>query len=150
MIADVLRNANLYRGLSPLIARAFDYLRSTDLSRPAVGTIEIEGPRVFALFQEYETLPPELGAWEAHRQYVDLQCVITGVERIGFASVGRLSPGVYDPARDVLPLSGEGDFLTLGPGDFLLLFPEDAHMPRVAAGAPAMVRKVVVKIATTP
>lgn len=58
MIADTLRNAELYRGLSPLIARAFDYLRRTDLSRPAVGTVEIEGPRVFAIFQEYDTTAP--------------------------------------------------------------------------------------------
>ncbi len=47
----------------------------------------------------------------------------------------------------LLSFSGEGDFLALGPGDFMLLFPEDAHMPRIAVGAPAPVRKVVVKIA---
>ena len=59
-------------------------------------------------------------------------------------------PGCYDEAKDLLPLSGEGDFLTLGPGDFMLLFPEDAHMPRIAVNVSEIVRKVVVKIAVSP
>lgn len=150
MIADTLRNAHLYRDLSPRIAMALTFLRSADLAGTGVGTIEIEGPRVYAIFQEYETLPLPLGAWEAHRQYIDLQCVVAGTERIGYANAGRLTPGAYDPTRDFQPLSGEGDYLTLGPRDFMLLFPEDAHMPRIAAGAPAPVRKVVVKIAVAP
>jgi len=150
MIADALRNAHLYRVLSPRIALALDFLCSSDLAGAGVGTVEIEGAHIYALFQEYETLSLPQGAWEAHRQYVDLQCVVAGTERVGYANVSRLAPGVYDPIRDVLPLSGEGEFLTLGPGDFMLLFPEDAHMPRIATGAPATVRKVVVKIAVAP
>ena len=150
MIADTLCNAHLYRGLSSRIALAFDYLLGRDLRRVAAGTVEIDGTRVYAIVQEYETLPLAQGVWEAHRHYIDLQCVIAGTERIGSAHVGRLAPGAYDTARDFLPLAGAGDFLTLGAGDFLLLFPEDAHMPRIAVGEPAPVRKVVVKIAVSP
>lgn len=147
MIADTVRNARLYRGLSPRIALAFDYLRGRDLQGAAVGTFEVDGTQVYAIVQEYDTLAPAQGVWEAHRQFIDLQCVIAGSEQIGYAHVSRLTPGCYDPARDVLPLTGAGDVLTLLPGDFMLLFPEDAHMPRIAVGAPAPVKKVVVKIA---
>lgn len=150
MIADIVRNAHLYRGLSPRIALAFDYLRTLDRRSAAVGTFEIDGNQVYAMVQEYETLALTQGVWEAHRRYIDLQCVLGGTERIGYAPVGRLAPGAYDSARDVLPLCGEGAFLTLGPGDFMLLFPEDAHMPRIADGAPSPVRKVVIKIAVAP
>jgi YhcH/YjgK/YiaL family protein len=100
--------------------------------------------------QEYETIPPERAAWEAHRQHIDLQCLVCGTERIGYARADRLLAGAYDPGRDLLPLVGTGDFLTLGAGEFMILFPQDAHMPRVAVGAPARVRKVVVKIAIAP
>ena len=49
------------------------------------------------------------------------------------------------------PDAGEPAILAaLGPGDFMLLFPEDAHMPRIAVLAPENVRKVVVKIAVSP
>jgi YhcH/YjgK/YiaL family protein len=150
MIADTLRNSRLYRGLSPRIDLAFDYLRETDLEGAAVGTAEIAGTQVYAIVQEYDTLSPTQGTWEAHRRYIDLQCVIAGSERIGYAPVSRLTPGDYDPTRDVLPLAGAGDFLTLRPGDFMLLFPQDAHMPRIAAGSPAPVRKIVIKIAVDP
>lgn len=149
MIIDTLSNAPLYRGLSPRIALAFDYLRDTDLRGTATGTFEIDGRLVYAMVQEYDTLERTRGAWEAHRQFIDLQYVVSGRERIGYAHVGRLIPGCYDQARDFLPLDGEGDFLALGPGDFMLLFPEDAHMPRIAVAAPGLVRKVVVKIAVS-
>jgi len=150
MIADAVGNAHLYRGLSPRIALAFDYLRGVDSQGVMPGTFEIAGTQVYAIVQEYETLPETQGSWEAHRRYIDLQCVIAGAERIGYAHISRLAPGVYDPARDVVPLSGAGDFLILGPGAFMLLFPEDAHMPRIAVGAPSQVRKVVIKIAVAP
>ena len=150
MIADTLDNSLLYRGLSPRIALAFDYLNCTDLRRAATGTVEIDGRRVYAIVQEYSTLERTQATWEAHRKYIDLQHVVSGTERIGYAHVSRLVPGCYDEAKDLLPLSGEGDFLTLGAGDFMLLFPEDAHMPRIAVDAAEIVRKVVVKIAVSP
>ena len=150
MIADTLNNSRLYRGLSPRIALAFDFLHGTGPRSAASGTLEIEGRRVYAIVQEYASLDRTQGTREAHRRHIDLQYVVAGRERIGYANVSRLTPGLYDPEKDFLPLSGEGDFLTLGPGDFMLLFPEDAHMPRVAVKAPEMVRKVVVKIAVPP
>lgn len=147
MIVDTLDNAHLYRDLSPRIALAFDYLLGTDLVRAAAGLYEIEGMAVHAIVQEYVTRPPGHGAWEAHRRHIDLQYLVSGVERMGYAQLARLTPGAYDPARDFQALSGEGEYLTLGPRDFMLLFPGDAHRPRMAAGEPAPVRKVVVKIA---
>lgn len=146
MIADTLNNALLYRGLSPRIALAFDYLRDTDCQRVATGTFEIDGRQVYAIVQEYTTLERTQGTWEAHRRHIDLQYVVEGTERIGYAHRNRLTPGQYAQERDLLPLSGDGDFLTLGPGGFMLLFPDDAHMPRIAVATPALVRKVVVKI----
>jgi len=147
VIADTLRNAHLYRSLSPRIALAFDYLRGTDFQSVAAGTFEVDGRLVYAIVQEYTSLNRAQGTWEAHRQYIDLQYLVYGTERIGHAHVSRLTPGHYDQERDFLPLSGEGDFLTLEAGDFMLLFPEDAHMPRIAVAAPELVGKVVVKIA---
>jgi len=150
MIVDTVGNAHFYRGLSPRIALAFDYLCGTALREVATGTFEIDGTEVYAILQDYDTLPPTHGVWEAHRRYIDLQYLVSGIERIGYAHVGRLVPGVYDPTRDLLPFSGAGDFLTLVPGDFMLLFPWDAHMPRIAVNMSGIVKKVVVKIAGSP
>ena len=150
MIVDSLRNAALYRGLSPRIARAFDYLIGIDPRDASARTVEIDGTRVYAIFEQYETRHPAEGAWEAHRRHIDLQCVLAGTERIGYSPIGHLVAGTYDPERDLLPLRGDGAYLTLGPGDFMLLYPDDAHMPKIAVGPPAPVSKVVVKIAVGP
>lgn len=150
MIVDMLENSRLYRGLSPRIAVAFDYLLGASVHRAAHGTCEIDGRLVYAIVQDYLTFERSQGQWEAHRRHIDLQCVVSGTERIGYAHASRLTPGRYDEERDLVPLTGEGDYLTLGPGGFMLLFPEDAHMPRIAVAAPAPVRKVVVKIAVSP
>ena len=46
----------------------------------------------------------------------------------------------------MMRLSGQAEFLTLGPGEFMLLWPGDAHMPGIAVGDPAPIKKLVVKI----
>jgi beta-galactosidase beta subunit len=66
---------------------------------------------------------------------------------MGVAPIDRLSAGDYDADRDMLRLSGAGDYLTFGAGQFMILWPGDAHMPGIDAGVPGPVRKVVVKIA---
>lgn len=147
MIIDRLTNSNLYTALHPRIKSAFDYLQKTDFSALQAGKYEIDGLNLYAMLQQYETKPKSQGVWEAHRRYIDLQAVLQGTEILGYANTSRLTPGAYEPAKDFLPLSGEGDFLTLQSGSFVLLFPEDAHMPGIAFGLPQPVKKIVVKIA---
>jgi YhcH/YjgK/YiaL family protein len=147
MIADSLANADLYLGLGPRFRQAFNFLRSTDLDRLPVGKTDLDGASLFVSVQEYTTKPAMQGSWEAHRRYIDLQCIIQGVERIGHALLDRMKPGAYDAAGDLLELSGAGESLRLQAGDFAIFFPHDAHMPSLAADEPGRVRKIVVKIA---
>lgn len=146
VIIDHLRNADRYRPLNPGIGPALGFLHRPDLASLPAGRYEVEGDRVYALVSEYSTSPLAERRWEAHRRYIDLQYLVAGRERIGYSPLCRMQPEPYDETKDVLRLSGEGECLTLAPGDFMLLWPDDAHMPGVAAGEPAPVRKVVVKI----
>lgn len=146
MIIDQIFNSPLYYALHPGIKPAFEFLKQTDLSTLNVGRIEIDGQNLYAMLQQYTSKPREQAAWEAHRRYIDLQVVLQGTENIGYANISRLSQGEYDTNKDFLPLFGEGDFLTLQKGNFALLFPQDAHMPGLAIGSPAPVKKIVLKI----
>lgn len=148
MIVDLLANSPLYRGLNPRVDRAFAYLHETDLTALEPGDYEIDGRNIYARVLTYTTRPPEQGAWEAHRLYIDLQVMVQGQERICYAPLSCLAPGAYDEAKDFWRLSGEGDAVTLRSGSFMLLWPSDGHMPCLAVEAPAPVKKVVVKIAT--
>lgn len=147
MIVDLLSNWRLYRGLNARIDRAFEYLRQTDLAALEPGSYEIDGKIIYARVMNYNTRPAEQGVWEAHRRYIDLQVVAAGVERIGYAPVSRLAAGAYDEAKDFVPLSGNGDLVTLSGGSFMLLWPSDGHMPCLAVDAPTPVKKIVIKIA---
>lgn len=147
MVSDLLANAHLYWALGPGIARGLQFLAETDLASLAPGRHELDGKRLFALVSDYTSKPPAEGRWEAHRRYLDLQYVVSGVERMGVALIDRLTAGDYDADRDLLWLSGTGDFLAFGAGQFMILWPGDAHMPGIDAGVPGPVRKVVVKIA---
>jgi len=146
MIADSLSHATLYSQLGPKFKQAFDYLRNTDLVNCPAGKYELDGEKVFVVVQEYTTKPAEQGTWEAHRRHIDVQYMIQGEEKIGYASLGRMQPGDYDETKDFLALSGEGEYVRLHAGDFAVFFPQDAHMPNLAFGQPDPVKKAVIKI----
>jgi YhcH/YjgK/YiaL family protein len=149
MIHDNRARTHRYQPLGPRVALALEYVRSSDFGTVPDGRHPIDGDRVYALVQSYSTKLPEQGTWEAHRRYMDLQFVIEGSEQIGYLPPERTPEGEYDAARDFVTVPGlasDGDLLTLGAGDFMLIWPGEAHIPGLAIGPQATVRKVVVKI----
>lgn len=147
MIIDQLKHAGLYKGLGENLKKAFDYLAAHDFSAMESGRYDIDGDTVFALVQRYDTKPREKGLWEAHRRYIDVQFVASGIESLGWAQLGNLTETQpYSAEKDFLLLAGSGDVVTARAGDFLVFFPEDAHMPCLAHDQPAPVLKVVVKV----
>jgi YhcH/YjgK/YiaL family protein len=147
MIADLLTNAHLYTALGARIARGLEFLSTADLRALTPGKHELEGKKLFVLVSDYVSKPESECRWEAHRHYLDLQYMVSGVERMGVAPTAHMKETEYQADRDIEWLEGAGDFLTFGPGQFMILWPGDAHMPGVAVNAPAAARKVVVKIA---
>lgn len=148
MIIDTIRNATAYAGVSPRVRAALEFLATTDFAAMEPGRHDLDGDRVYALVQQYETRPREKGKWEAHRRYIDIQYVAAGIETMGYAPLDRLTvTQPYAEDKDCLLLAGEGSFLTVPEKTFVVFFPQDAHMPCLACTAPVPVRKVVVKVA---
>jgi YhcH/YjgK/YiaL family protein len=150
MIIDRLENAAMYRPLGKRIAAALDYLRQTDFAKVADGRHEIDGDRLYVMVQQYQTRPLAEAVWEAHRQYLDVQYVIQGAERIGYAALrdNLTVQRPYDAQKDVIFYDASGDFVSLHVGDFAIFAPHDIHAPGLAlspAGALGNVRKAVVK-----
>lgn len=147
MIVDQLANARQYAGLSPRIGAALEYLCSEDLAALEVGTYALaEGLQVRVL--RYDSRPHDKGVWEAHRYAIDLQYIVEGKEYVRYAPLSELQPGDYDAGKDFWRLTGAGgDLVTLDAGKFMLLWPTDGHMPCLAIGTSAPVKKVVIKIA---
>lgn len=147
MIYDTIEHAGVYRGISKNLAKALDFLTGTDLKSMPDERVEIDGERVFAFFQRYDTLPAN-DRPEAHRRYIDIQYLIEGEELIGIAPLSAMKREVEaHPERDIWFYEGETVNISIGGGRLAIFFPQDAHAPGIAAGESRPVRKVVVKVA---
>lgn len=152
MIIDRLANASLYAHLNSHFAAAFNYLQSAAFSTVAPGRYEIEGDKVFAIVQEYETADAANEQMESHRKYIDVQYVISGEEMVGLALYNNQTCSkTYDADADFMLYADKPDFFApLKAGMFMIFFPTDLHMPCINVGdIPAKVKKVVVKVAVS-
>ena len=140
----------------PGLKRAFQYLQTHDLTTTAPGRIEIDGPRCFAVVQEYRTAPVSQCHLEGHQKYWDVQCILSGQERI-FVTSSQNSPPVlvpYNPGEDILfffdppePCSQ----LILHAGEIAVFSPDDLHKTRCdwQDGSSCAVKKVIIKVAAS-
>lgn len=146
MVIDDLQNAAQYHALGARFEKGLRWLVDNDVASMAPERYDIDGDDVFVMVQEYDAKLKADGFWEAHRQYADIQLVVTGAEHMGYTPTARLNAGQYDERRDFLPLHGEGMFIELHAGHFMILWPQDAHMPGMEIVEPTPVKKAVVKV----
>lgn len=146
MIYDHIRNIGYYKGLSPALDTALDYLLCADRDTPnGVNSLD-NGVR--AIISEYSTKRINENGFEAHRQYIDVQYPVSGLENVKCCPLAFLSPNMeYDQEKDYLLFNDrEGVTFTIGEGYFLVLFPEDGHMPQLCVGAPGEIKKITLKV----
>jgi biofilm protein TabA len=148
MIIDAIANASSYVSISSRIATALGFISRHDLGELPLGRHEIEGDRIFVNIQEYLTRPAEQCFWEAHRRYIDVQLVQSGIEAIGWGPIQKMHVvKEYDADADVVIMNGHGEQIEVSAGRFVILMPHDVHMPGLMLHKPQLVRKIVVKVA---
>lgn len=147
MMLDVPENLPQYLPLAEGFGKAAAFLARQDLTELPAGRHEIDGESAYAMVYRGVGRAREGARLEAHRQYVDIQYVLAGLDNIGWMPVSqcRLPDGEYIPERDVrFYLDEPAVWLPLRPGTFAIFLPEDAHMPSISA---ALIDKIVIKIA---
>jgi len=115
------------------------------------GRVEIEGSRIYALFQSYtgktDLLNPR---FEVHQKYLDVQYILNGKEFFGWAPLEQLENiTTYNPEKDVQHGTIQPEKITLthlSQGTLAIVYPSDAHAPGLADGEPSPIRKIVVKV----
>ena len=149
MIYDNLSNIELYKGLSEDIYQGLLFLKqvASDLE---CGTYQIN-PRVKAIVSKYETKKENEYGYEAHKRFIDIQCLLSGEEMVSCSPIERLKETKpYSVETDAAFYSADINCqalnLSLLPGYFAIFFPQDGHMPQLCGGEPQMVKKVVVKV----
>ena len=146
MVLDKIENSHLYAGLSEKIAKAFEYIKSTDLANTQNGTYEIDGMDVFAMVQDYDTKPWNDGKVEAHHKHIDVQYIVSGEELMGVASKTNQIPYLKNKEDDYDFYKCETRPVLVSEGMFTIFFPEDLHMPCREVNKTSYVKKVVVKV----
>jgi len=127
---------------------AFAFLRNVNLDELAPGKYPIIGDQVFATVTEAPSHNKEDVKWESHKHYVDLQYIIKGKELIGVADTSKATiTKPYSP--DVINYTAEGNYYIAAPGEFFLFFPNNAHRPTIKVDGYDVVKKIVIKIATS-
>ncbi|MBB6479979.1 YhcH/YjgK/YiaL family protein [Spirochaeta isovalerica] len=150
MLFDSLKKIRRYEVLHEALPAAFDFLEKSDLSSLKEGRYEIDGDRVFALVQEYDTLSSEQKMMESHRKYMDLQIPISGSEEMGFAYPEQVREiQAYDETVDIALFKPESyQTFRVDAGSFAIFHPGELHMPgcSVVSKGSEKVRKIVIKV----
>lgn len=154
MITSTLDQLHWYSIISPNFRKAIDYALQADFTAMETGRYPIDGENVFAIVNEYTTKLPAECDPESHRDYADIQIMISGSERFGYVPLtDQQAYAPYNPAKDVALYSIAGEdlnYIALQPGQFIIFFPSDIHQPEVFVSQPQLVRKVVLKVALRP
>jgi biofilm protein TabA len=151
MIVSDLNHIDHQVPMTPSLRKAFDFLRKMNIHELSDGRVEIDGDRVFALVQRYESMRTDAPKFEYHRRYIDVQFIASGEEVLGWATAKTLQiTEAYDEKKDICfgtVKKGNWTPVLLQAGQLAVLWPEDAHAPKLAAGKPSPVMKIVIKVA---
>jgi len=148
MIIDRIENIYLYRGLTNRIDYVINLLESRDFTSECPGKTLIEGDYLYYLVQEYQTKPECEAKLETHNRYIDIQFMLLGAEKMGYANKNTLTPTTdYNEITDIQFHEGVYSDLIVQEGCFALFFPEDAHKPGMEIDMTQKVKKIVFKIA---
>jgi len=144
MVIDQINRKSIYDPLNRGMKVGFDFLEGA--AELAPGRYEL-GYGIYAMVSEGETQPlAETPLLEAHRRYIDLQYVVSGSERMAWASLNSLTPADTDEAHDCDHYTGAYTEAVAEAGTFYIMFPGDGHMATFHRTTPRRYKKVVVKI----
>lgn len=151
MIVARIQDLVRYNGLNKNLDKAFAWLQASGWEKLPVGRQEIDGEKVYALVQEYNSKMAADCRFETHRVYTDIQLLVSGQEIVEARPAKGLEVAeAYRPDIEYYstPSGMAAHSILLEAGLAAVFFPEDAHRPCMAIGGkPEAIRKIVIKVA---
>ncbi len=149
MIIDIIANADKYSSVHPLFAKAFEYIKNTDLAAIEEGKYDIaDGLKAIFSDKPGKTAEESISKFECHNKNIDIQLCIRGKETIGWKPRNNCKDlkGEYNAEKDVAFYGDAPDmYFQLTDNQFVIFFPEDVHAPMIAVDD-ASIKKLVVKV----
>lgn len=149
MILGQISSLNKQTGISPKLLDIIKHALSLNPINLDSGRHEIDGDNIFMNVMNFETVSHESKRFEQHREYLDVQILLQGKERIDFGSIdSAVEPDPYHEADDY-QLSDNIAFSQsayMQPGMFAIFLPGEPHKPGCSHGTSQLIRKAVIKI----
>lgn len=131
--------------------KIIDIIERTDFTKKDDGTIKIDADDLYYILTTYNTSNDiEEKPAEAHRKFIDLQYILYGEEKIGYADYRnpKMLLKEYDEGSDAefFKRIEDESFFVLKKGMYAVFFPEDVHRPGLTNKETRGIRKVIFKI----
>lgn len=129
---------------------AADFIKNHDLLSLPLGKQELTKNGTYASVSEY--LTRHEGDFETHRNYIDVQIVVSGNEIIYVAPADELGDVTiaYNEQKDIAFFAEpkQSTAIQMKSGVYALFFPSDGHKPSMSVNSDheEQVKKIVIKI----
>ena len=148
MIVDTLKNIEIYKGLSTDIFAGLQFIANAkpDIS---LSTYEIN-QNVKAIVSSYETVDEFERGYEAHKNVIDIQYPIKGLELVKWSPIDKMKINIpYDKIKDrtfYKDPSKQGADIIIGNGIFAIMFAKDGHSPQHKVNQKEIIKKITIKV----
>jgi biofilm protein TabA len=146
MILTSKEELHRYSSLHPRFPQAFRFLNGLHAQEFGSGRIELEGSSLYALASTQQGKSAAGAFLEAHRRYIDIQYVVSGVEKMGWRPLSLCTQvkTPYDPEKEIEFFADQPvNWCAVQPGMAAIFFPEDAHAPMVSED---VIHKIILKV----
>ena len=103
-----------------------------------------------AIVSSYETVDKFERGYESHKNVIDIQYPIIGLERVKWSPIEKMNVNIpYDESKDrtfFKDPSKQGTHVDIGNGIFAIMFPEDGHGPQHYVTQPELIKKITIKV----
>ncbi|MEB5741997.1 YhcH/YjgK/YiaL family protein [Klebsiella aerogenes] len=140
---------HLQSWLPDALRQAIEHVKAHVSASTPLGKHDIDGNNLFYLISEDSTEAQAERRAEYHARYLDIQIVLRGQEGMTFSTLPAGEPQTDWLADKDIAFLAEGaqeKTVILNEGDFVVFYPGEVHKPLCVVGAPAKVRKAVVKV----
>lgn len=136
------------KSIKERLDEAIDYISKLDYDRLTPGKYEVAEDFYYTV-KEYDMPADKESRYESHREYIDIQWMCEGFERLYVTDVSELVPSdEYNKEKDIIHYHKFNNLssMIMQPGSCAVLFPKDAHKSESFLQKDSRVKKIIGKL----
>lgn len=149
MILGKISHLDTQTGISETLVNIIKRALALKPETLEAGRYEIDGDTVFMNVMTFDSVKYDTKRYEQHREYLDVQILLSGRERIDFGPFdAAVDPDIYhqDDDYQLCDVVEPVQTLTMEPGMFAVFLPGEPHKPGCISTTEQTITKVVIKV----